>query len=48
MRDFEREVRAPYLPAAVVRAVVRPVAWLGARAGLDAHYRRLRGGQLRS
>ena len=47
MRDFQREVRAPYLPAALVRAVVRPVAWLAAAAGLDARYRRLRSGQLR-
>jgi quercetin dioxygenase-like cupin family protein len=43
MRDFRREVRAPYLPAALVAAVVRPVAWLAARGGLDARYRRLRG-----
>ncbi|HTV99447.1 MAG TPA: cupin domain-containing protein [Streptosporangiaceae bacterium] len=42
MRDFEREVRAPYLPAAVVRAVIRPAAWLASRAGLDGRYRRLR------
>ncbi len=43
MRDFEREVRAPYLPAALVRAVIRPAAWLARRRGLDARYRRLRG-----
>jgi len=43
MRDFEREVRAPYLPAALVRAVTRPAAWLAARCGADARYRRLRG-----
>lgn len=42
MRDFEREVRAPYLPAALVGAVVRPLAWLARRRGLDAGYRRLR------
>jgi quercetin dioxygenase-like cupin family protein len=42
MRDFEREVRAPYLPSALVRAVIRPAAWLSRRAGLDARYRRLR------
>jgi quercetin dioxygenase-like cupin family protein len=42
MRDFEREVRAPYLPGALVRAVTRPVAWLARRRGLDARYRRLR------
>jgi quercetin dioxygenase-like cupin family protein len=42
MRDFEREVRAPYLPTALVRAVVRPAAWLARRCGLDARYRWLR------
>jgi quercetin dioxygenase-like cupin family protein len=42
MRDFEREVRAPYLPMPLVRSVVRLVAWLCRRAGLDARYRRLR------
>jgi hypothetical protein len=42
MRDFEREVRAPYLPAALVHAVIRPAAWLASRLGLDARYRRLR------
>ena len=42
MRDFEREVRAPYLPSALVRAVMTPAAWLARRAGLDARYRRLR------
>lgn len=43
MRDFEQEVRAPYLPAPLVRAVIRPAAWLAGRCGLDARYRRLRG-----
>jgi quercetin dioxygenase-like cupin family protein len=43
MRDFEREVRAPYLPAVLVRAVTRTAAWLAARCGADARYRRLRG-----
>jgi hypothetical protein len=28
MREFEPEVRAPYLPVALVRAVTRPLAWL--------------------
>jgi quercetin dioxygenase-like cupin family protein len=42
MRDFEREVRAPYVPAALARAVIRPVAWLARRLGLDARYRELR------
>ena len=43
MREFEREVRAPYLPAALVRAVIRPAAWLATRCGADARYGRLRG-----
>jgi hypothetical protein len=42
MRDFEREVRAPYLPAALVRAVLTPLARLARRWGLDSRYRRLR------
>jgi quercetin dioxygenase-like cupin family protein len=42
MRDFEREVRAPYLPAALVRAVVRAAARVARRRGLDTSYRRLR------
>jgi quercetin dioxygenase-like cupin family protein len=42
MRDFEREVRAPYLPATLVGAVVRPLAWLARRRGSGARYRRLR------
>lgn len=42
MRDFEPEVRAPYLPAALVRAVIRPLAWLVRRGGLDRRYRRWR------
>jgi mannose-6-phosphate isomerase-like protein (cupin superfamily) len=43
MADFEREVRAPYLPAPLVRAVVRAAARLARRRGLDTRYRRLRG-----
>jgi len=42
MREFEREVRAPYVPAPLARAVIRPAAWLARRAGLDGRYRRLR------
>jgi hypothetical protein len=42
MHDFEREVRAPYLPAALVRAVIRPTAWLARRLRIDARYRSLR------
>lgn len=41
MDDFKSEVRAPYLPAALVRMLVRPVLWLVRRNGRDAHYRRL-------
>ncbi|HLI36539.1 MAG TPA: cupin domain-containing protein [Streptosporangiaceae bacterium] len=42
MHDFEREVRAPYLPAALTRAVTRTLAWVAVRRHLDARYRRLR------
>jgi quercetin dioxygenase-like cupin family protein len=42
MRDFRREVRAPYLPAALVGVVLAPLARLASRRGLDARYRRLR------
>lgn len=42
MCDFDREVRAPYLPAPLVRAVLRPVRGLAGSLGLDTRYRRLR------
>jgi quercetin dioxygenase-like cupin family protein len=42
MRDFEREVRAPYVPAVLVRAVLTPIARLAQRQGLDSRYRQLR------
>jgi quercetin dioxygenase-like cupin family protein len=42
MREFEREVRAPYIPAVLVRAVTRAAAWLARRSSLDARYNRLR------
>lgn len=42
MRDFEPEVRAPYLPRALVHAVIGPLAWLAGRCGLDRRYRELR------
>jgi quercetin dioxygenase-like cupin family protein len=42
MRDFQREVRAPYLPERAVRAVTLTVTWLANRLGLDDRYRRLR------
>ncbi len=39
MREFDDEVRAPFVPAAVVRAVMAPLAWLARRRGLDSRYR---------
>lgn len=42
MRDFEREVRAPYLPSVIMRAVIWPLARLIGQCGLDARYRRWR------
>jgi quercetin dioxygenase-like cupin family protein len=42
MGDFSREVRAPYLPAALVAAVLAPLAGRARRRGLDARYRALR------
>jgi quercetin dioxygenase-like cupin family protein len=42
MRDFEREVRAPYLPSALVRPVMRGLARLASARGWDERYRRLR------
>jgi hypothetical protein len=42
MRDFEGEVRAPYLPAALVRPVMRGVARLASARGWDERYRRMR------
>jgi quercetin dioxygenase-like cupin family protein len=43
MRDFEREVRAPYLPAPLVRLVMRGLARLASARGWDERYRRIRG-----
>jgi quercetin dioxygenase-like cupin family protein len=45
MTDFEREVRAPYLPRALVRLVMRGLASRARRRGGDARYRRLRQSQ---
>ena len=42
MRDFHREVRAPYLPAVLVRFVTGGIATLARWCGRDAGYRRLR------
>jgi quercetin dioxygenase-like cupin family protein len=39
MREFDAEVKAPYVPAALVRAVMAPLAWLARRRGLDSRYR---------
>jgi quercetin dioxygenase-like cupin family protein len=43
MVTFDREVRAPVLPRAVVRAVMGPLSWLARAAGRDRRYRRLAG-----
>jgi quercetin dioxygenase-like cupin family protein len=43
MRDFEREVRAAYLPAPLVRPVIRCLAGLASARGWDERYRRVRG-----
>jgi quercetin dioxygenase-like cupin family protein len=42
MDEFDREVRAPYLPRPLVRLVMRTIAGLARSAGRDARYRRLR------
>jgi quercetin dioxygenase-like cupin family protein len=42
MCDFDREVQAPYLPAPLVRAVLRPLRGLAKSLGSDSRYRRLR------
>ena len=44
MREFEREVRAPYLPRPLARLAVRSLSWLAGRLRLDARYRGLRPG----
>jgi hypothetical protein len=45
MADFEREVRAPFLPAGLVRPILRRLARLARRRGLDERYRQLRPGR---
>lgn len=42
MRDFRREVRAPYLPQRLVRAFTSTVCAVARVLGLDSRYRRLR------
>jgi mannose-6-phosphate isomerase-like protein (cupin superfamily) len=41
VREFEREVRAPMVPAGVVRAAMVPLAWLATLQGLDGRYRQI-------
>jgi mannose-6-phosphate isomerase-like protein (cupin superfamily) len=41
MREFEAEVRAPFVPASLVRMVMAPLAWLARRRGLDSRYQKL-------
>ncbi|MGH2749945.1 MAG: cupin domain-containing protein [Actinomycetota bacterium] len=38
MAQFEDEVRAPFVPAGVVRAVMAPLAWAGRKRGLGERY----------
>jgi quercetin dioxygenase-like cupin family protein len=40
VREFEREVRAPLVPASLVRAVMMPLVWVAVLRGLDERYRR--------
>jgi len=38
VREFQREVRAPFPPAPVVRAMLAPLAWMAARRGHAERY----------
>lgn len=40
MREFDAEVKAPFVPAAIVRAVTAPLVWLARRRNLDFRYRK--------
>lgn len=42
LREFEREVRAPLVPRALLQAGTRSLAWLAGLGGWDARYRTLR------
>jgi quercetin dioxygenase-like cupin family protein len=42
MRDFRREIGAPYVPAAVIAFVVGPLAWLARLTRADRHYCHIR------
>ncbi|MDQ6772584.1 MAG: cupin domain-containing protein [Candidatus Dormibacteraeota bacterium] len=44
LREFEREVRVPLVPRALVTALTRPLACMASALGLDARYRRARDG----
>lgn len=35
MREFDTEVRAPFVPAVLVRMVTAPIAWLATRRGIS-------------
>ncbi len=39
VREIEREVRAPFPPAGVVRAIMAPLVWLTSHRGPDERYR---------
>jgi hypothetical protein len=41
VREFEREVKAPFVPAGLVRAVMAPLVWIAASQGLDERYEQL-------
>jgi quercetin dioxygenase-like cupin family protein len=43
MREFDAEVRAPFVPASLVRVVMAPLAWLGRRRGLTSRYQKQTG-----
>jgi hypothetical protein len=38
VREFQREVRAPFPPAPVVRAMLAPLAWMATRRGHGERY----------
>lgn len=38
VREFQREVKAPFPPAPVVRAMLAPLAWMAARKGHGDRY----------
>jgi mannose-6-phosphate isomerase-like protein (cupin superfamily) len=42
VREFEPEVRGPYVPLWIQRAALSPLAWLARRRGRGARYARLR------